>query len=199
MSNLYRDQADGTNTTPDVARPDAEPLSRRQFFKASGLGALGVAIIPAAGMGWLATPGEVYAQNFSTFDSSVGKTLMRMARDIFPHDKLSDKPYAAVIESYDKKAASDPGTKSLMVDGATNLNNSAVKAFGKPYAEVAGEGDRLVLLYAIEQTPFFQKIRGDLVFGLYNNKELFPVFGYEGSSFEKGGYLEHGFDDIDWV
>ena len=28
---------------------------------------------------------------------------------------------------------------------------------------------------------------------------LWPLFGYEGESYSKGGYLEHGFNDIDWL
>ena len=35
--------------------------------------------------------------------------------------------------------------------------------------------------------------------GLYNQKELWPIFGYEGASADKGGYIERGFDDIDWL
>jgi hypothetical protein len=28
---------------------------------------------------------------------------------------------------------------------------------------------------------------------------VWPLFGYEGSSLEYGGYLERGFDDIGWL
>ena len=52
---------------------------------------------------------------------------------------------------------------------------------------------------SIEQTAFFQKVRGDLVVSLYNQKELWPKFGYEGSSAEHGGYIKRGFADIDWL
>ena len=38
-----------------------------------------------------------------------------------------------------------------------------------------------------------------LVTGFYDNKAVWPLFGYEGSSWEKGGYLNRGFDDIDWL
>ncbi len=57
----------------------------------------------------------------------------------------------------------------------------------------------MALLQRIEQTDFFKKIRGDLVVSLYNQKELWPKFGYEGSSAEHGGYINRGFDDIDWL
>ena len=52
---------------------------------------------------------------------------------------------------------------------------------------------------ASSTTAFFQKVRGDLVVSLYNQKEVWPKFGYEGSSAEHGGYIKRGFADIDWL
>jgi hypothetical protein len=42
-------------------------------------------------------------------------------------------------------------------------------------------------------------VQGDLVVGLYNNQEVWPKFGYEGESASKGGYMNRGFNDIDWL
>jgi hypothetical protein len=42
-------------------------------------------------------------------------------------------------------------------------------------------------------------MRGNLITGLYNNKDVWPLFGYEGESYSKGGYIKRGFDDITWV
>ena len=67
------------------------------------------------------------------------------------------------------------------------------------YAQVPWEADRVVLLQGIEQTDFFKKVRSDLVVSLYNQEELWPKFGYEGSSAEHGGYIKRGFNDIDWL
>ncbi len=61
------------------------------------------------------------------------------------------------------------------------------------------EDQRVEVLKALESTPFFKKLRGDLVVSLYNQKEVWSKLGYEGSSFEHGGYLERGFNDIDWL
>ena len=57
----------------------------------------------------------------------------------------------------------------------------------------------VALLRTIDSGPFFQKVRGDLVTGIYNNPEVWPLFGYEGESYSKGGYIERGFDDIEWL
>ena len=35
--------------------------------------------------------------------------------------------------------------------------------------------------------------------GIYGNPEVWPLFGYEGPSADKGGYIDRGFDDIDWL
>ena len=37
------------------------------------------------------------------------------------------------------------------------------------------------------------------IVSLYNQKEVWPRFGYEGSSAEHGGYINRGFADIDWL
>jgi len=57
----------------------------------------------------------------------------------------------------------------------------------------------VALLTDIENTPFFKAVRSSLMFGLYDNKALFPLFGYEGSSWEYGGYVNRGFNDLNWL
>ena len=51
----------------------------------------------------------------------------------------------------------------------------------------------------MQNGPLFKKLRGDLLVTLYNNKEVWPKFGYEGSSAYKGGYISRGFNDLDWL
>ena len=79
------------------------------------------------------------------------------------------------------------------------LDQEAQRSPQGSYAQVPWETDRVALLQRIEQTEFFQKVRGDLVVSLYNQKEVWPKFGYEGSSAEHGGYIKRGFADIDWL
>jgi len=79
------------------------------------------------------------------------------------------------------------------------LDQDAQDRHKLPYAQVAWESDRVTLLQGIEQTAFFKAMRSDLVVSLYNQEELWPKFGYEGSSAEHGGYIKRGFDDINWL
>ena len=57
----------------------------------------------------------------------------------------------------------------------------------------------VAILEAIQDSDFFQAVRGGMITGIYNNPEVWPIFGFEGESFSKGGYINRGFDDIDWL
>ena len=65
--------------------------------------------------------------------------------------------------------------------------------------ESEGKADRVAVLKSIETTPFFAKVRGDMVVALYNQPEVWAKLGYEGASAEYGGYIHRGFEDIDWI
>jgi hypothetical protein len=67
------------------------------------------------------------------------------------------------------------------------------------YLAAGWEEDRVKVLQSVETTPFFQTVRSGLVTGLYNQKEIWPIFGYQGESFSQGGYIDRGFNDIDWL
>ena len=168
---------------------------RRVFLKGAATTVPAVAIATSTGLG----VSDAWAEDGTTLTPTTLKTLMKMARDIYPHDFLSDSHYIAAVKPWDDKAAKDPAVKSLINDGLARLDQEANDRHKMPYAQVAWESDRVALLQRIEQTAFFQKIRGDLVVSLYNQKEVWPKFGYEGSSAEHGGYIKRGFADIDWL
>ena len=124
---------------------------------------------------------------------------MKLARDIYPHDKVGDQFYAKVMEGIDAGAKDDAAAKTLLEDGVAALNKAAVDMKQASYAEMPNEADRVAILKTMETSPFFQKIRGSLVTGLYNNEEVWPLFGYEGESASKGGYINRGFNDVNWL
>jgi hypothetical protein len=142
---------------------------------------------------------DAWADDATALTPATLKTLVKVARDIYPHDFLGDSYYITAIKPWDGKAAKDPSLKSLINDGVARLDQEANDRHKVPYVRVQWETDRVALLQRIEQSAFFQKIRGDLVVSLYNQKELWPKFGYEGSSAEYGGYMKRGFADIDWL
>src|SRR5438445_6244162 len=169
--------------------------SRRVFLKGAAA-AMPVAAVAASAP--VSIEGAC-ADDASALSPATMKTLLKVARDIYPHDALGDSYYITAIKPWDGKAAKDPAVKTLISDGITRLDQNARDRHKVPYVEVPWEADRVVLLQGIEQTDFFKKMRSDLVVSLYNQKELWPKFGYEGSSAEHGGYITRGFADIDWL
>ena len=169
--------------------------NRRVFLQGAATTVPVVAVATSAGLGI----GDAWADDGAALTPATLKTLMKMARDIYPHDFLGDSYYITAVKPWDDKAAKDPAVKSLINDGVARLDQEANDRHKMPYVQVPWENDRVALLQRIEQTAFFQKIRGDLVVSLYNQKELWPKFGYEGSSAEHGGYIKRGFADIDWL
>src|SRR6266404_1240476 len=170
-------------------------FSRRIFLQ----GAASVAPVAAVATGTGLGIEDAWAADATTLTPATLKTLVKVARDIYPHDFLVDGYYITAVKPWDGKAAKDPGVKSLINDGVAKLDQEANDRHKVPYAQVQWEADRVALLQRIEQTAFFHQIRGDLVVSLYNQKELWPKFGYEGSSAEHGGYIKRGFADIDWL
>jgi hypothetical protein len=172
----------------------ARGLSRRGFLQRSATGF--AAAIAITSTGALLNVSEAWALDVKGLKPETMKTLILVARDIYPHDKVADRYYAIAMKAYDDKAAGDPATKG------------EIEAFAAALDGVAGEGgyvgrrweaDRVAILKNQSADPMFETIRSGLVVSLYNQKEIWPIFGYEGESFSKGGYLERGFDDISWL
>lgn len=172
---------------------NATALSRRSFLKASGA----TTMVLAAGA--IINPIEAWGLEVKALKPEAMRTLIQMARDIYPHDRLADRYYAVALKGYDEAAGDDAELKKLLESGAAALDSAAQAKHGTLYAETGWEADRVAILRSMEAEPFFQKVRGDLVTGLYNNPETWPLFGYEGESFSKGGYIDRGFDDIEWL
>ncbi len=150
--------------------------------------------IAVAGTGFIAAPDAAWALEVSNVTEHQMATLLQMARDIYPHDKVGDEYYAIAVKGYDSE-----DSKDMVAKGVAKLDKLA-KAAGYPsYLETKWEDNRVALLNKIEDDKFFQTVRGGLVTGLYNQKAIWPIFGYEGESFSKGGYIKNGFDDIAWL
>jgi hypothetical protein len=169
-------------------------LARRAFLK----GSTAVAAMVVTG-GAVIHTGEAWGFQPKTLSADAFRTLVKAARDIFPHDKVADQFYAVAMKAYDDKAGTDPRTKSLIERGVADLDKLARERHGVPFAQVGWERDRVNILRAIQSGPFFKKVRGDMVVSLYNQKDVWPIFGYEGESASKGGYIARGFDDIKWL
>ncbi|MGA1832840.1 hypothetical protein [Rhizobium wenxiniae] len=124
-------------------------------------------------------------------DQASYKTLVRMIRVMFPHKRFGDGPYkrtadavlAAVGKTPAEKVAFAAALQEIQMSGFTDLDDKAA----------------LARLKAIEDTDFFKLIKGTTVTTLYDDPEVWGLLGYEGPSFDKGGYVNRGFNDLTWL
>ena len=115
-----------------------------------------------------------------------------MARALYPHDSLDDTFYRRVVDTV--AANADAAQLALLADGAAKLDEAGARAF-----VALPEKEKLAALQAIEGSPFFEAMRAATARYLYDDRALWARFGYEGASSHLGGYIERGFDDIDWI
>ena len=165
-------------------------MTRRELLSRSM--AAGASFV--VGAGYVASADAAWAMETTVLKPETMATLIQMARDIYPHDHVGDEYYAIAVKGYDTAEAA-PGIEA----GIAGLNAAAQGKGYADYMSMGWERDRVDLLRAMEDSPFFQQIRGGLVTGLYNQKAVWPLFGYEGESYSQGGYITRGFNDINWL
>ncbi len=166
-------------------------FSRRGFLRGS---AATVAAVAVSGPNLLERGAEA-----SGLTADESRALVRMTRDLFPHDRLDDSFYAKAIESLKEEASKNTAARKLLSDGIAQLNAAAMASAGKAWADVPDETVRVAALKKMEGGAFFAKVYSGTMTPLYNQPGLWAKFGYEGPSSALGGYLHRGFDDIDWL
>jgi hypothetical protein len=147
--------------------------------------------------GLLGSAGRLTA---GALDSAQSATLLRVVQDIYPHPKLlSLAHYQAIVDAVGADADDDEAKAAALTDGLARLDELSRTLYGTPYVEVEDPDTREGLLRAFQNEGFFQGVRWIAYFAIYDNKEVWPLFGYEGSSLEYGGYIDRGFSDITFV
>jgi len=128
----------------------------------------------------------------ATLGSRAMATIAAAARIMYPHDALPDDVYARVGEELAKTAREDSGAAQTIEDGVYALN------CGRPFTELSAD-EQLETLKGIEGSAFFELVRSTAVVEVYSDERTWQLIGYEGPSFDKGGYIDRGFNDLDWL
>src|SRR6266568_3892571 len=95
--------------------------NRRVFLQGAATAVPTVAIATSAGLGL----SDAWADDATALTPATLKTLVKVARDIYPHDFLGDSYYITAIKPWDAKAAKDPAVKALLEDGVRRLDQDA--------------------------------------------------------------------------
>jgi hypothetical protein len=120
--------------------------------------------------------------------------MVRMARLLYPHDAIPDDVYANVLDDALTSVAGDPTFADTLSAAEDALNTQQPQSFVD-----LDESPQLAAMRAVESEPFFATIQEAVRSRLYNHPDLWAVIGYEGPSFEKGGYLNRGAGVVDWL
>ena len=179
--------SEGSGTVPRLDLP----LTRREFLQGSGVltGTLaaGSVLVTLA-------PSRSWAVELKTLSSAEGETLMKMGRALYPHPKLPDAVYALLAKDLDADAGKSAETLKLLRDGVAALDKAAGGSFA-----TASEAKQLEIVTAMQGQPFFNAVRGKCITALYDNDIAFVTFGYPGASWDQGGYITRGFQDLKWL
>ena len=167
-------------------------LNRREFLRSAGTAAAGVVVL--AGTTTILASNGAWAMTLKSLPPHEAEVLLKMTRQLYPHEMLGDVYYAEVVEAFDAKAAASPEFVALVKEGVAELDG----AYKVPWLRLS-PGLQLQALERIQGGKFFQTLRGHTVVALYNNKNVWANFGYQGSSAEHGGYLFRGFQDAGWT
>jgi hypothetical protein len=138
-------------------------------------------------------PTRVWALELSHLSTQEGTTIVAFGKVLYPHKNLDTAVYALLAKDLDAKAA-DPAVAAQLSRGSAALDAAAGGNF-----VAANDATKLQAVKSLEGTPFFATVRSQCITSLYNNEMAFAHFGYQGSSWQKGGYLLRGFNDLTWL
>lgn len=121
-------------------------------------------------------------------------TLVRVIQVMFPHESFPRGPYERTADEVMAAADGNPRLLAQLKQALSDLD----RLRDLPYAELSYD-TALTVLRGVQDTPFFAAVLEVAVVKFYDDHEVWDLLGYEGASFDKGGYLNRGFNDLDWL
>lgn len=121
-------------------------------------------------------------------------TLTALIKAAFPHQGVPDSAYERAAATVQKRAQESTWMRVKLAQGLDSLQGLTNGQFADLSVEQAH-----VVLRRVQHTTFFGFVRQTVVVNFYEDEEVWDVLGYEGPSFDKGGYIDRGFDDLDWL
>lgn len=172
------------------AKQDYAGVSRRMFLMTTAMAGISTTAV-------LTGARPLMAAGISEDETAM---ILRMTQDIYPHpDLLSIDVYQAITDGVVAGAEGDEDNAKALSTGLAQIEEQSQALFGTSYVNIEDADAREGLLRKFQNEDFFQGIRWAAYFGIYNNADVWPKFGYQGSSVEHGGYIDRGFSDITFV
>lgn len=113
-----------------TANPALRGLNRRALLARAAMAGAALAI----GSGFVAAPDAAWALEVTHLKPETMATLIQMARDIYPHDRLSENFYAVAVKGYDSEAEAagiEAGIAALNAAAAAPATGTTCRSAGK--------------------------------------------------------------------
>ena len=139
-------------------------------------------------------PAKYGTLNAMEFSDEAKRVLVKILTTAFPHKNFPPGPYERMADQLITMADESPWFRMKLIQGVETIDASADRKF----SELSYE-DAVAALKKVERTEFFSFIRRMTILTMYEDEEVWSSVGYEGPSFDKGGYIDRGFNDLDWL
>lgn len=139
-------------------------------------------------------PSKYPQLNEMVFTDQARDVLIRIIEVAFPHRNFPPGPYHRMADKLITMADDSTWFRIKLIQGVETLNSLAEGKFSE-----LDDTSALKVLKQVEKTEFFNFIRRTTVLEMYDDEEVWEALGYEGPSFDKGGYINRGFNDLDWL
>tara|TARA_Y100000589_G_scaffold331470_1_gene385167 strand:+ start:2334 stop:2765 length:432 start_codon:yes stop_codon:yes gene_type:complete len=119
------------------------------------------------------------------------KMLSEMLRVLYPHQSFGTEIYQKAADAVIAASEASPAQKLTLQSGIRELD---IAGFDKMDPKSATN-----YVKSIEGNAFFAAVTGPGLVALYSDHDVWKILGYEGASHHLGGYVNRGFDDLDWL
>jgi len=163
-------------------------LSRREVLRAAS----GAMTIVVCGPQIACTPEEAARIESAELSDVQLLTLVGITRRLFPHDNLDATVYRNAVLKFVEALHEDADRRTMIVAGIEALHS------GSNWLDLPSE-QQISTLVAIEDGAFFNAVRSATLGSIYGDERTWQILGYGGDASKFGGYVERGFNDIDWL
>ena len=122
------------------------------------------------------------------------RALSEVIYQLFPHPRLDKGVYEQVTQQVSDRVAQSAELTVMMKNAMESLSRNA-----RENKAALPDREKMEQLEIIQHTPFFQFVLNEALGGIYRHPLTWELLGFEGSSLEFGGYINRGFNDIDWL
>lgn len=167
-----------------------EDIRRRRFIKKVSHVAVATGIA-----GWLLPAGISWAGGAAQGDDRNRPAIIaELAYQLLPVQERGAAVYVAVAQQLMHRASQSAAVAQLIDSGIESLEGQKEL----PWLQLTEE-QRRASITANYRTPFVGMVRWTANEVVLRDQQVWQQVGYQGSAIEYGGYLQRGFDDIDWL